>query len=78
MGKQPQNAIAFQMPEAIVDLLETIQIADHDRQGCLVAFAASQFPIELQEERTGVGQAGEVIGDRGTLRLLVFQGVFDG
>jgi hypothetical protein len=32
LGKKPQHAIALEMAEAIVDLLESIHVRDHHRQ----------------------------------------------
>ncbi len=49
LRKQPQYAVALQVSKAVVDLLEAVQIGDHHGQGVVVAFAARQFPVELQE-----------------------------
>ncbi len=78
LREQAQHAIAFQVAEAVVDLLEAVHIADHDDQRCGVALAARQFAVQLQEQRSGVGQSGQVVGDRRTLGLLVLQGILDG
>ena len=78
MRKQAQHAIAFQVAEAVVDLLEAIHVADHDDQGCGVALAARQFPVQLQEQRSGIGQSGQVVGNGRTLGLFILQGVLDG
>src|SRR6266852_6920323 len=78
LRKQPQYAVAFQVSKAVVDLLEAVQIGDHHGQGVVVAFAARQFPIELQEQRARIRKTSEVIGNRRTLRLLVLHRVLDG
>src|ERR1019366_10388902 len=47
-------------------------------QSRLVALAARQFAIQLQEQRTGVGKTRQVIGDREILRLLILERVLHG
>ena len=66
------------MPEAVVDLLETVHVADHQRERDVVTLAAGQFAVELQKQRPGIGQAGEVIGGGGAFRLLVLESILDG
>ena len=78
MGKQLQYAVPFQVAKAVVDLLEAVQIGDHHGQRIVVALAARHFPVELQEQRTRIGKAGEEIRNRGTLRLFVLHRVLDG
>ena len=73
--EKAQNAVAFQMAEAVVDLLEAVHVADHHGQAGAAAFAAGQFAFQLQEERAGVRQIGEVIRGGRVFRLLILQRV---
>ena len=57
-----QHFIAVQMPESVVDLLESVQIHHQHRQGLVVAFSARNLRIQSQEERARIGQVGQKIG----------------
>src|SRR5437016_4818247 len=48
-GHQLQYTVAFQMSEAIVDLFESVEVADQHRQGRSLAFAARQLGVKVQE-----------------------------
>ena len=78
LGKQTQDTISLQVPEAVIDLLEAVHVAHHERQRGVVALAAGQFAVELQKQRPRVGQAGQVIGGGGAFRLLILESIFDG
>src|SRR3974390_640605 len=70
LGKQAQHAIAFEVTEAVVDLLEAVHVGDHYGQRRVLALAAGEIAIQLQEQRTGIGKARQVVGGRGVFRLL--------
>ena len=78
LGKQAQHAVALQMAEAIVNLFKAIHVGHHYGERGVVALAARQFPVKLQKERPGIGQAGQVIGGCGTFCLLVLERILDG
>ena len=65
------------MAVEIVDLLEIVEVADHDRERRAGAAAAGQFPRQMDEQRARIGQSGQVVGGRRVLRLLILESIFD-
>ena len=55
LGEQTQHAIAFEVAEAIVDLLEPVHVANHDGERGFFALAAGEFLVEFEEQGTRVG-----------------------
>src|SRR6202165_4006558 len=78
LGKQAQETIAFQVAEAIVDLLKTIQVTNHYSDGGVQSLAARQLPVKVKKQRPGIGQFRQVIGGGGALRLLEGQRILHG
>src|ERR1700728_959704 len=66
------------MSEGVVDFLEPINVADHDRKRSLHTTATGHFLSQMNEQRARVGQAGQEIGGGGTLGLLILQRVLHG
>src|SRR5205823_13264898 len=77
LGKQTKQAIALEMPETIIDLLEAVHVRDHDGEAGVIALATRQFAVELHEQRSCVGQPREVIGGGGIFGLLVLQSILN-
>jgi len=76
--EKAQYTVAFEVAEAVVDLLEAVHVTDHHGQAGAAALATGKFPLQLQEQGAGVGQVGQVIRGGGVFCLLVLQSVFDG
>src|SRR5271166_4853770 len=57
-GKILEQVVAFEVAVEVVDLLEIVEVANHDGQCCACATAAGQFARQVHEERASVGQAG--------------------
>src|SRR5260221_632912 len=66
------------MPEAVIDFLEAVHVANHQGERVVVALASGQLAVKLQKERSRIGQASKVVGSRGAFGLLIFQSVLDG
>src|SRR5581483_2841317 len=49
LRKAHQHAIPFQVPEAVVDLLKSVHVADHHSERRVISLAPRKFVIELQE-----------------------------
>ena len=77
LGKEAQHTVAFQMAEAVVDLLEAVHVRNHDGERDIVALAAGQLTVELHEQGAGIGKSGEIVGGGGVLGLRVLERVLD-
>ena len=60
-GRLPKNRIASQMSVSIVDVLEVIQIHDHNAQGTGFALRTGQLAAQFTQDGTAVPQARERI-----------------
>ena len=63
----PQELVAGRMAERVVDLLEAVEVEEHEGQTACrrlaVACSASEL-VEQMEQGPAVAQAGELVGDR--------------
>jgi hypothetical protein len=76
-----QQPVAGDVPEAIVDRFEAVQVEHHHRGDALVAAGPGQRPLEAIVEQRAVGEAGQLVVLRQAaeaLRLLAaVQGIAD-
>ena len=68
-----QKFVSLQMTERVIDLLETVDVADHDGQRGLHAAAARHLLREMHKQRPRVRQSGEEVGGGRAFRLLILQ-----
>ncbi len=61
LGHDRQQAIAGQMPEAIVDRLEAVEVEDHDRDQALVAPGPGERALQTILEQRAVGEPGQLV-----------------
>src|SRR5262249_4822120 len=66
-----QHIVACLVPEAVVDLLEAVDVAAQDCERMAVALRARQLAAQLLLEKTQVVGAGQWIGDREAAVLAV-------
>ncbi len=62
LGDTPQGAVAGHMPVAIVELLEVIEVDDHDREVAASRARVIKRALEGRHERAAIQQARERIG----------------
>ena len=77
VGDLAQRQIARVVPERVVDLLEVVEVEEHERHFGLQTVGASQLARQVQEHEAGVRQARQLIGQRLLLRLLEDDRVLD-
>src|SRR2546429_9881778 len=73
-----KQLVSSQVTEFVVDLFEPIQVAQQNCKRSLGAPDAGKFLVQMQTDRSGVGQAGKIIGAGGALSLFEFESIFDG
>ena len=56
LGKQAQHAIALQVAEAVVDLLEAVHVADHDHQRRRIALAPASSRSSCRNRDRALGR----------------------
>ena len=77
MRKQSQNTVSFEVSKAIIDLLESVHVRNHYREGRIITLTACQLAIQLQEQGARIWQTCEVVGGGRTFGLLVFEGILN-
>jgi len=65
------------MTKPIIDLLETVEIADQHGDRSIGTLAASDFTVQMQKQRARIGKSSQVIGSGGVFREPVFQGILN-
>lgn len=73
-----KQLVSGQVPEPVINLFEAIQVAQENDQRPLGTSDAGEFLFKVQANRSGVGQAGEVIGTGSALSLFELKGIFNG
>src|SRR5712692_2714129 len=76
-GNRAQDLVSFQMAQAVVYLLEAVQVADQHGERGIYAFRAGQLAIEVQEQRARIGQVGEGVRGGTRFRLPVLESILD-
>ena len=81
LGDSDQQAIPDVMAEAVVDVLEVVEVEQQHRPGMVVALGVGDAPFDLLAKAPAVGEAGHlvVIGeeDESLLELLALADVLD-
>ena len=72
-----ERAVADVVAVVVVDLLEAVEVHDHQRDLGLQALGARQLARQVHEQEARVRQAGQRIGQRVFLRLLEQHRVVD-
>jgi hypothetical protein len=67
LGDDLEDAVAERVAVLVVDLLEAVEVDEHQRQLAPVARGALDLGVERRLERASVGEAGERVG--GGLRV---------
>src|ERR1035437_5604799 len=73
-----KQAIALEVPVAVVDLLKSVQVADHHGEHTVFAPATRQLVFQAREQGSRVGQIGEVIRGGRIFRLAELERIFNG
>ena len=73
-----KQLVSRQVTEFVVDLFEPVQVAQQHCKRPLGAPDARKFLVKMEADRSGVGQAGQIIGAGGALRLFELERIFDG
>lgn len=73
-----KQLVSGQVTEPVVDFFEAIQVTQQNDQRPLGTPDAGKFFFKMQTNRSGVGQAGEVIGAGGALSLFELESIFNG
>ena len=63
------------MPEPVVDLFESVQVANQKADGSFLAVRSGEFPLQMDRQGACVGYIGQMIGDRRFFRRLRDGGV---
>ena len=71
-GRELQHLIALQVAEAIIDVLELVQVEDDDGQVLDVALGAVEFLVAVLVEKASIVEAGERVGGGVYLQFLEF------
>ena len=69
-GEVAQGSISDRVPETVIDLLEVVEVEQHERQGQPAALRPFDLAQELCVERPSVEQPRQVVGGR-RLRELI-------
>jgi hypothetical protein len=78
LGHDLQQFIAGGVPQAVIDILEMVQVQQIEGEGGVVAAQARQFPIEGLAQEVAVGKPGEGIVEGQEMdALLLFQALAD-
>ena len=65
LGHRPQGLIAGQVPAAVVELLEVVDVEPEQPAGLGLWWKWAKLPEQFVIERAAVGQMGERVGPRG-------------
>src|SRR3954451_925 len=73
VGDLHHDRVADRMAVRVVDLLEQVEVEHQDGQGAVEPAGALDLPGQGRLEEPVVAEAGEAVGDRQALRLLMKQ-----
>src|SRR5581483_5817907 len=77
-GEGLQQLVAGDVPVAVVDLLESVEIAEDHPQPRALASATRDLRIQVLKQRARVGQPGEIVDASPVGGVLILGGVLDG
>ena len=61
LGNVPQRLVAGRMAHLVVDVLEAVQVQEHDRHGMVEAAVAADLLLEPDREEAAVVEPGHLV-----------------
>ena len=78
VGKGTEHSVSLLVAVVVVDALEVIEVDGDERGRSLAFLRPADLLFEGHEEVAGIGEAGELVGQRGLLGEPILVGVVDG